>query len=680
MNVNTTTASKKSNRRSFNTSSPLSPILRSVSFDIRNSQKGFGSRKFTLALLLLFTILASPLWAQKATDFILMIDISKSMFEEKGEQVELLVKDVMKRQLSYRDTFHLLSFGNEAEFEISRTLRDQKQIEEVLARLMLLQPLDANTDIVSALKFVGEYANELPLHTNKQVLILSDDVHDPPAGSSYAVGPENEQRIDSIADYFKRNGWRVNVVVFPAEAQSADVQTGLLAQLAALLGTVPVAHSGNIDETSLAATGAVEIVYPSSSLQAGRRGFTLPLTFVNHGSAETTVRLTAVRHRGTNLLTQTDSVVLPAGENGGIEADLDLPAGLEEGLNTVRIELGIEGAPNAFPLEQEIRLEIGSAAGGTGGADFNVYYLFIPLLLIVFVLILFLVRRVFGSSGKDDQQRRSAGSGTPDLSGIGKKAPTDRNFAEGIGYRKDEDKSSTMLSEAKRGRSGDRETPYDSRGVSSGGNHMGEAQNAFENFKSSASKSSLPVRGKSTTEGSDSVSILGSYAAREKDNRDRIPLSLAERSKAKSSQQRAHQRIRGAGKGKEGDIGVEMRADFQHNFLGRNTHWFSPGDSFSVGAPGESDYEITTIQIDGVIASVRRVDENLNFSPIQEDYFPELRGQTVENCLGRHFRVVSPESGKETALVFKKYISPLERLNRLLHMTDAPGKPDSDLD
>jgi len=625
-------------------------------------------------------MLASSLSAQKATDFILMIDSSKSMFEEKGEQVELLVKDVMKRQLSYRDTFHLVSFGDDAEFEISRTLRDQKQIEEVLARLMLLQPLDANTDIVSALKFVGEYANELPLHTNKQILILSDDAHDPPPVSSYAVGPKNEQRIESIADYFKRNGWKVNVVLFPSETQSAGVQTGLLAQLAALLGSKPVAHNGNIAETALAATGALEIVYPSGSIQAGRRGFTLPLTFVNHGSAETTVRLTAVRHRGSNLLTQTDSLVLPASESGELKAVLELPAGLEEGINAIRVELGIEGAANAFPLEQEIRLEIGAAAGGIGTGDFNVYYLFIPLLLILFVLVFFLLRRVFGAAGKDDKQRKSVGSGTPDFSGFGKKAPTDRNFAEGIGYRKEEDKSSTMLSEAKRGRFADRETPFDSRGVSSGGNRMGEAQSTFTSFKNTASKSSLPVRDKSSSEGSDSVSILGSYAAREKENRDRIPLSLAEKSKAKSTQQRAHQRIRGAGKGKEGDIGVEMRADFQHNFLGRNTHWFSPGASFSVGAPGEADYEITSIQIDGVIANVRRVDENFTLSPIQEDYFPELRGRPVDNCLGRHFRVVSPESGKETALVFKMYIPPLERLNRLLHMTDAPGKPDSDID
>ncbi len=608
-----------------------------------------------------------------------MVDISKSMFEEKGEQVELLVKDVMKRQLSYRDTFHLISFGGQADFEISRTLQDQKQIEEVLARLMLLQPLDGNTDIITALKFLGEYVKELSLHTDKQILILSDDVHEPPAESSYAVGPENEKRIESIADYFKRNGWKANVVIFPADDTSGATQTGLLAQLAELLGTTPVAHNGNIDETSLAATGAVEIIYPTDPIQTGRRGFTLPLSFVNHGSTETTVRLTAARHRGANLLKQTDSVVILAGETGKIKAELDLPQGLEEGLNTVQIELGIEGAPNAFPLAQDIRLETGQAGGADGQGGFNRYYLFIPLLLIVFVLIFFLVRRLFGASSKEDDKRSVPGAGSADFTGFGRKAPTDRNFAEGIGYRKEEDESSTLLSEAKRGRFQDRVSPYDSSGVSSGGNHLSEAKDAFESFKNSSSKSALPQHDKSSAAGSDSVSVLGSYAAREKGNRDRIPLSLSERSKSKSSQQRAQQRIRGSRTGKSGQIGVEMRADFQHNFLGRNTYWFSTGDSFSVGAPGEADFEITSIQIDGVIANVRRVEEKFSLSPIQEEYFPELRGKSFENCLGKHFRVVSPESGKETAVVFKKYVPPLERINRLLHMTDSPGKPDDEV-
>ncbi|MFW5727129.1 MAG: VWA domain-containing protein [Spirochaetia bacterium] len=626
-------------------------------------------------------MVVSPLWAQKATDFILMVDISASMFEEKGEQVELLVKDVMKRQLSYRDTFHLISFGNDTNFEISRTLRDQKQIEEVLARLMLLQPLDSNTDIVSALKFLGEYAKELPLHTNKQILILSDDAHDPPPDSSFSIGPENERRIESIADYFKRNGWKANIVIFPSDGKQIDVQTGLLAELAALLGTTPVAHNGDIDETSLAATGAIEIIYPSDIIETGRRGLSLPLTIVNHGSSEATFRLTAVRHRGANLLKQTASVVLPPAESGSINVELELPSGLEEGAHTVQIELGVEGAPNAFPLTNEIRIMVDQSTGGSGLGDFNRYYLLIPLLLIVFVLIFLLVRRMFGGSSKDEDKRRVPSSGSTDFSGFGRKAPTDRKFAEGIGYRKDEDKSGTLLSEAKRGSFEDRVSPYDSSGVSSGGNHLGEARDAFESFKnsSSKSKSGLPLREKSPSDTADSVSVLGSYAAREKGERDRIPLSLKEKSKSKSSQQRAQQRMRGMRKGKEGEIGVEMRADFQHNFLGRNTHWFSPGDSFSLGAPGEADYQITSIEIDGVIANVRRVNENLSLTPIQEDYFPELHGKPVENCLGRHFRVVNPESGKETALVFKKYIPPLERINRLLHMTDAPGKPDDEV-
>ncbi|MFO7729387.1 MAG: vWA domain-containing protein [Spirochaetia bacterium] len=622
-----------------------------------------------------------------------MLDTSKSMFQEKGSQVEVLVTDVIKRKLSYRDTFHLISFGGNADFEISRPLRDQQNIEEVLARLMLVKPLNQHTDIVEALKFLSNFSKELPLNSNKEILIISDDVHDPPPESSYDNTSENENRVESIADYFKRNGWDVNVVIFPPGEDNTGLQTGLLAQLSALLGSRAVTHQGNLEETALATTGAVEIIYPSGTIEVEKRSFTLPLAFINHGSIETELQLTGVEQRGVNLLKSSESVLLPAGERQTINAELELPQDTVEGLNTIQITLNIEGAPNAFPLVREIQLDVSAAAqksGGRSGTAFNLNYLLIALLVVIFLLVLFLVRRFIGAAGsKDSERRRAVGTGRPDVPGLSARAPSDRNFAEGLGYRKNEDDSSTRLSEASQ-RSKERVSPYASSFGTAGKIKPGkDAQDTFKSFQSSKTKettelfSASEMRAKGTkkaSKGTDSLSVLGSYAAREKANRDKIPLSFAERAQTRSPQQKAKRNIgRRSGKENPGDIGLEMRADFQHNFLGRNTQWFSPGTSYSIGAPGEADFEISSIKLEGVIADIRRVDDTFTFTPIQEDCFPELRGKPVENCLGRHFRVVSPETAKETALVFKKYIPPLERINRLLHMTDAPGQPDSDV-
>src|SRR6056297_104430 len=672
MNVNIITVSKKSKRRSSNSSLPhvLTQSLLKVS----------------CVLLVFFSLAASPLWAKKATDFFLMLDTSKSMFQEKGSQVELLVTDVIKQKLSYRDTFHLISFGGNADFEISRPLRDQQNIEEVLARVMLIKPFDQHTDIVEALRFLGDFTKDLPLHSNKEILIISDDVHDPPPESSYLNNTENVSRVESIADYFKRNGWDVNVVIFPPSGDTTGLQTGLLAQLTSLLGSRVVTYQGNLDETALAATGAVEILYPSGIIQVDTQSFTLPLTFKNHGSIETEVRLTGIEQRGVNLLKGSESLLIPPGEMQQLNAELELPRNIAEGLNTIQVTLSIEGAPNVFPLVQKIQLDVSATAQKTdsgSGSAFNLNYLLIALLVVIFILILFLVRRFIGAVGsKDSERRQSVGTGRPD----------------GLGFRKDEDDSSTRLSEASQ-RSKEKISPYGSSTLSAGKNKLAnEAQDAFKSFKNSKAKGDLPQRvprettelftgAEEPTKGTDkssnekgSLSVLGSFAAREKANRDKIPLSFAERAQSKSPQQRAKRNIgRSSSKEKPGDIGLEMRADFQHNFLGRNTQWFSPGTSYSIGAPGEADFEITSIKLEGVIADIRRVDETFTLNPIQEDCFPELRGKPVENCLGRHVRVVSPETGKETALVFKKYIPPLERINRLLHMTDAPGQPDSDV-
>ncbi|MCF7913698.1 MAG: VWA domain-containing protein [Spirochaetaceae bacterium] len=617
------------------------------------------------------------------------------MFQEKGSQVELLVTDVIKRKLSYRDTFHLISFGRNAEFEISRPLRDQQSIEEVLARLMLIKPLDQHTDIVEALKFLGDFSKELPLHSNKEILIISDDVHDPPPDSSYLNHAENVNRVESIADYFKRNGWEVDVVIFPPSGDTSNLQTGLLAQLSTLLGSKVVTHQGNPEETALAATGAVEIIYPSGTIHVDKQNFTLPLTFVNHGSVETQVRLTGIEQRGVNLLKSSEPALLPPGERQQINAQLELPQDTVEGLNTVQLVLSIEGAPNAFPLVKEIQLDVSAAAqktGGGSGSAFNLKYLLIALSIVIFILILLLVRRFIGAVGSKDSERRpTVGTGRPDVPGLSKRAPSERNFADGLGFRKDDDDSSTRLSEASH-RSNEKVSPYGSSALSAGKNKLAnEAQDTFKSFRNSTkakgttelfsgSEESTKGTADKSSSDKDSLSVLGSFAAREKTNRDKIPLSIAERAKSKSPQQKAKRNIgRSSGKEKPGDIGLEMRADFQHNFLGRNTQWFSPGTSYSIGAPGEADFEITSIALEGVIADIRRADDTFTFTPIQEDCFPELRGKPVENCLGRHFRVVSPETGKETGLVFKKYIPPLERINRLLHMTDAPGQPDTDV-
>jgi len=678
MNVNTITVLKKSKRRSSKTSPCISTASKTI-----------------VAVFFLFSLLSTSVWAQKETDFILMLDVSKSMFQEKSDQVELLVTDVMKRQLSYRDSFHLISFGITPEFEISRELRDQKQIEEVLARLMLLQPLEEHTDIIAALKFLGEYTKELSLHSNKQILIISDDVHDPPAESSYAIGTGNEKRIENVADYFRRNGWKVSVVIFPPDWDTSQLETGLLKKLSELLGTGVVTHEGDVDKTSLAATGAVEIKYPDHRLQAKKNSIPLPLTFVNHGNEKTSVRLINVFHQGEDLLEKTRSVVIPAGGAEDVQLQLSIPQKAVEGKNNFMIRLSVEGVANAFPLEQEIQVELREISGSESSeGGLNIYYIFIPLLLLVFILIFFLLRRILGSSSgtKTGSASGTASSTTvgtnlgdtglsgaakkPELSGSGKKrAPAEGNFAEGLGYRKDEDESQSLLSAAKRNRTVDRVSPYEKTTVD-------DAKDAFQSFKeSSSSKSSLPLKGSAEKEGKSSkdLTVLGSFAAREKENRDKVQLSLSKQSKQKSSQKRAQQKLNRSIKGKEGEIGVEMRADFQHNFLGRNMNWFGPGSSFSIGAAGEADFEITSIRIEGVIANIRRTENDFTLYPIQEDYFPELHGNYVENCLGRHFRVVSPETGHETALVFKKWIHPLERINRMLHITDSPGKPDSEI-
>ncbi len=550
----------------------------------------------------LLLLLVFPLAAQKPIDFVVLLDSSESMFRQSGNRSELVVTEIMKNRLSYQDSFHLLSFAGEPDFEISRVLRDQEQIEDVLTHLMLVQPLEKHSDIVSALRFLTDYISELSLHTDKQILILSDDVHEPGPESLYQDPTDNLDRIESIARYIQRNGLKINIVLIPElEENLANpagmVQRGLLVKLAELLDIEISVLKDDMDISSL------------------------------------------------NLLEDSDSSTAIGGADSQTEVGSDSAADGEK--------------------------------PATGASFFRMDnpYFYVVLLIILFLLLFFLIRRLFGSSGSD-RVSPSQSADEESLKTLSAGAASARKF--------DYD----ALKGAKQ-RSGERETPY--------GDYTRESRDSTLPLKSDSRKSASEQKSlfgqKSTTDKkrdalsstgerrslSEGAFTLAEFASRDREKkapalqdfgRPSVKVPTVEKKKTSST-------YRAPLEGKPGQVAIEMRVDFQKNKLGRNMRWFDPGAGFSVGEPGVSDFEIHAIDTVGVIATIRREEDNYIFTAEQPEYFSDLR-QPVEHCLGRTLRVTSPDTGYTTSIVFKPWISTLERLNRLLHMTEKPGKPDDD--
>ena len=572
MNVRITTGSKKSRLR-------ISRGLASVFLRP-------AALLIAAGLLLFFS--PTQLFAQKTTDFVLLLDNSESMFRQNGNNAELLVSSMMKNKLNYQDRFHLLSFSGRPELEMDRVLRDKESVQDVLGRIMMLQPVQKDTDILSALRFLTDYMSELPLNSEKYVLIFSDDIHQPPVSSTYQNLNENRERIETIADYIKRNGWKIDVVLFPEldtskSEQTANVQRGLLSLLAEKLGTKVSFFDGDLQ--SLASAPADDGVSSEDE-----------------------------------LLSQ------------DVESTEDMSS----------------SGPNK-------ESDTGSAFG-----SLRLIYL-ILIFIIVFILLFFIIRRVFGSSGP---QRTATGEGSErPLTGL-----RNRDERDSSTFTKHVSDSTSILSEAKRKQAEGREGPYDSYQKKRNDSSL------IRKDQRGQESGATEIKRKKDDSG---VSVLAAFAARDRSERDGLSLRIPGR----SSDRRGGQRTASGSqfKSREGQNAIEMRVDFQRNTFRKNTRWFDEGASFSIGQQGVADFEISSIDISGVIATIRKKGDIYILNPEQAEYFPDLKN-LMAGCLNKNIRVISPDTGFATTILFHIWLSPLDRLNRMLHVIDKAGKPDPDLD
>jgi hypothetical protein len=62
-----------------------------------------------------------------------------------------------------------------------------------------------------------------------------------------------------------------------------------------------------------------------------------------------------------------------------------------------------------------------------------------------------------------------------------------------------------------------------------------------------------------------------------------------------------------------------------------------------------------------------------SFIPRKAKYFPDLDGP-VHHCLDKRIRIRG-DKGQEIEVVFTEWVSPLEQLNRIMHLVDRPGLP-----
>ncbi|HUX20601.1 MAG TPA: vWA domain-containing protein, partial [Spirochaetia bacterium] len=239
-------------------------------------------KKLLLAVSLIATLGSGFAHAQSAPiDLVVLVDTSESMIPYWKDTTDYIIRNILTGVLHKDDTFHLISFASRPELEISRKIESEKDVQAILARFLLLQPLGRYTDLVSAIQYLYQYVIDLPLSTQKKIIILTDGIHDPPPDSSFPIkiGPNgqdisgNKQQIVETAQAMRRHGWEVHIVQYPL-AGSPTPGTVTQQPGVQLLGTGTGQASGTTAKAGSAgaATGSSGGAAPGAAQSGGSQG------------------------------------------------------------------------------------------------------------------------------------------------------------------------------------------------------------------------------------------------------------------------------------------------------------------------------------------------------------------------------------------------------------------------
>ena len=140
-----------------------------------------------------------------------------------------------------------------------------------------------------------------------------------------------------------------------------------------------------------------------------------------------------------------------------------------------------------------------------------------------------------------------------------------------------------------------------------------------------------------------------------------LVVRLIDRLLSPSYEREFHQSVR------EGHPLVEMIVIPQNRRIGhRNIHYLKPGATATVGR-GRARFLIYFVPVPRRMALLRYDGRAYSFTPLKSELFPATSGP-VSNCLDKVIPARSPR-GYRFSIVFRRYIPPLEEINRLMRST-----------
>jgi hypothetical protein len=570
------------------------------------------TKKIISFLFLMIVLFCPPIFGEQM-DLVVLLDTSESMFSYFEDTANYLISGILSDHLKYGDNFHLLSFADTPEVEISKRVEDEKDIEEILGRILLLHPLGKYTDLVAAIQFLYDYTVDLPLQRKKTIIILTDGIHDPPPGSLYPVGEESLERIKNSAALMKQEGWNVNILKFPTlpeepgqvpSTDSGENGASVLQDLSDSLEVGVNDFSTDDDALSHKATGAPQVTFPGHLGKVGKE-FSVPFTITNYRDEPVLIQLEQIIIGTENILIKPVTITIDPEEEKILKGKIRITDDLY-GEREIRIQLVFSDDLRIYPTEGTLTFTLRESLFSGNALKIIGIILGISLILFILGYIYNLIRKKMEDVSGGDLRQLSV-------------ATTQTYKTPGVVYgvrQKQEEKDKVSI----------KRKPE----------HRGEHHKLIlsADFEVGKTWAKLPPA--------------------EKQPQDEfLPFIHYEQPDFEHEIYRP----------------VEMRVSEQNPHIGsRNIH-FLKGGSRTVGGRG-SDYLIFITSIPGVIAEIREHGKDCTFIPKNKDFFPELNGQ-LDNCLGKEIKITAKD--KNVTIVFHRWVSPLEKINHVMHLTDLPG-------
>lgn len=343
-------------------------------------------KKIGLIITGLLLLLGSVQASQK--DFIVLLDTSEFMFDDYDQLVRTYFPDVVKEHLKGHDFFHLISYAEQPELEITQKIDGKADMEVVLKRLLLLQPLGKYNDSVLAFRFLSQYTQSLPPYLPKTIIILTAGYYKVPQGLKKE---DAEKEIQSVLHTLKNKGWDVRFIrLNRVGGAPEDPKNPAIAldfdKINAQEGVASYQFQPTADFSNRT-LGSPRIAYPQDMGKIGR-SFSFSFSVENPGESAVILRLKEILYAGDNLLKDHLVLSLNPKEKKDVSAAAEFKTPPKDGDQKGTFNLTFDDDVRAYPTQAEIRFQYSAGIEGFLMPAGIILGILVLLALVVFIIIM----------------------------------------------------------------------------------------------------------------------------------------------------------------------------------------------------------------------------------------------------------------------------------------------------